>query len=165
MNQDRKMKHLKNDSQSPEHSLEKYLWKYIPLSSAIGLEVENASSEKIILSAPFSNNINHKMTVFGGSLHSVATLACWSLLHVNMDIILKDAVQIVISNSNIDYLAPVAADFKAECTLPDPIDWERFIKTLRRKNKARINLYAKIHQGTELCVDYKGTFVAIKTKK
>ena len=55
-------------------NLEKYLHKHIPISSAMGVKVDVASSERVVLSAPFLNNINHKQTVFGGSLHAVATL-------------------------------------------------------------------------------------------
>ena len=68
---------------SQKKQLENYLHKHIPISSAMGIHVDHAATDHIILKAPLSNNINHKMTVFGGSLHSAATLACWSLLHVN----------------------------------------------------------------------------------
>lgn len=142
--------------------LENYLHQHIPISSAIGVKVESASPEKIILTAPFQNNINHKKTVFGGSLHAVATLACWSLLHVNLTELFEDSVQIVIAKSEVDYLAPVASDFKAECLFPDLKAWELFIATFRKKGKARLLLHAKISQNERLCVDYSGVFVALK---
>lgn len=144
--------------------LEEYLLKNIPLSSAMGVRVESITSEKVILNAPFSNNINHKQTVFGGSLHAVATLACWSLLHVHLNEIYGNKVQIVIANSEIQYLAPVASDFKAECSMPNIIDWEKFIKIFDKKGKARIKLKGKIYKEDQLLVDYSGTFVAIKIK-
>lgn len=142
--------------------LEDYLLKHIPISSAMGIEVDKASLSQIVLKAPFSNNINHKKTVFGGSLHAVATLACWSLLHVNL-VHLSDNVQIVISSSEVEYLAPVVSDFKAECHMPDAVEWDRFIKMLKKKGKSRLKLTAKIFQKEQLCVDYSGIFVAIKT--
>lgn len=144
--------------------LEEYLLKNIPLSSAMGVRVESITSEKVILNAPFSNNINHKQTVFGGSLHAVATLACWSLLHVHLNEIYGNKVQIIIANSEIQYLAPVASDFKAECSMPNIIDWEKFIKIFDKKDKARIKLKGKIYKEDQLLVDYSGTFVAIKIK-
>lgn len=146
-----------------EAVLEDYLLEHIPISSAMGVRVDLASSTQIVLKAPFSNNINHKKTVFGGSLHAVATLACWSLLHVNLADLSEGNVQIVIASSEVGYLAPVAFDFKAECHMPDSLNWERFIKTLQKKGKARLKLYAKIFQEGQLCVDYSGIFVAIKT--
>ena len=150
---------IKKDSSS-ESLLQAHLLKHIPISGALGVNVELATLNQVILSAPLSNNINHKLTVFGGSLHSAATLACWSLLHLNIDS--KD-LQIVISNSNTDYLKPVTADFRVECQLAYDSNWEWFLRTLEKRNKSRITLQAKIFQNDELCLDYQGSFVAIKT--
>lgn len=142
-------------------NLEKYLHKHIPISSAIGVKVDVASSERVVLSAPFLNNINHKQTVFGGSLHAVATLTCWSLLHINLVDLFKDSVQIVIASSEINYLTPVTSNFKAECLHPQINAWERFLTILRKKGKARLQLNARISENGQLCVDYSGIFVAI----
>lgn len=141
--------------------LENYLIKHIPISAAMGIKVESASSEQIILNAPFQNNINHKNTVFGGSLHAVATLACWSLLHVNF---IDKNVQIVIASSEVFYTIPVTSNFIAECNMPDPLEWERFLKILQKKGKARLKLNAKIFQDSQICVNYSGQFVVIPIK-
>ena len=142
--------------------LEEYLLKNIPLSSAMGVKVDSISLEKVILKAPFSNNINHKQTVFGGSLHAVLTLACWSFLHVRLNEVYGNIAQIVIASSEIQYLAPVAFDFKAECSMTNILEWEKFIKIFEKKGKARIKLESKIYQEDQLLVDYSGIFVAIK---
>lgn len=144
--------------------LENYLIEHIPISAAMGVKVGLVSSQQVILSAPLANNINHKKTVFGGSLHALATLACWSLLHINLSKLHPEGTQIVISNSSVEYLLPATTDFKAECSMPSPVEWERFIKTLQKKGKARIHLKATINQGGRLCLDYAGTFVAIVEK-
>ncbi|MBA3604353.1 MAG: YiiD C-terminal domain-containing protein [Parachlamydiaceae bacterium] len=145
--------------------MENYLLEHIPISSAMGIKVEQASAQKIILCAPLSNNINHKNTVFGGSLHAVATLACWSLLHVNLESLCEENFQIVIASSLVNYLAPVASDFKVECEMPKPGEWDRFVKILLKKGKARINLQATIFNDGQLCVEYKGVFAALKIRK
>lgn len=144
--------------------LEDYLLKNIPITAAMGVKVNSASLDKIILQASFSNNINHKKTVFGGSLHAVATLACWSLLHVNTMNLYPGSIQIVIANSEAAFLAPVTSDFKAECCLPDTHTRERFFTTLQKKKKARIKLDAQIWQDGKLCFDYSGVFAAIRTE-
>lgn len=140
--------------------LENYLHQHIPISQAIGIQVEFASQSEIILYAPFSNNINHKKTVFGGSLHAVATLACWSLLHSNL--IDAAPLDLVITQSKVDYLLPVTSDFKARCKMPEETTWQRFITMLLLKGKARIELHAKIYQNEKLALDYQGTFAALK---
>ncbi|MGE5240286.1 MAG: YiiD C-terminal domain-containing protein, partial [Bacteroidota bacterium] len=66
--------------------LERYLHEQIPLSKAMGVEVMEASGEKVELAAPFAPNINHLETVFGGSASAVAILAAWTLLHVRLEL-------------------------------------------------------------------------------
>lgn len=146
---------------SDELELEQYLQKHIPISFAMGVEVEKSEPQQVILTAPFSNNINHKRTVFGGSLHAVATLSCWSLLYLNLAAIQKQQVQIVITGSEVSYLAPVTGDFKAVCSMPDQESWNKFFNILSKKGKARIKLKASICENGKLCVDYTGTFAAI----
>lgn len=146
---------------SQKKQLENYLHKHIPISSAMGIHVDHAATDHIILKAPLCNNINHKMTAFGGSLHSAATLACWSLLHVNFADTNVDNVQIVIARSEVDYLAPVSGDFTVQCYAPDVAEWERFMKMLEKRKKARIKLHATVYLDRKVCVDYWGMFVAI----
>jgi thioesterase domain-containing protein len=147
---------------STELILQTYLAEQIPLSAAIGVKVVSASPRKVVLSAPLSNNINHKKTAFGGSLHAVATLACWSLLHLNIG----SSYQIVIANSETDFLSPVTTDFIAACTMPGEEEWARFCKTLQRRGKARLQLTANISCNTLSCnkqpaVVYSGQFFGL----
>lgn len=145
---------------SLERYLESYLHQNIPMSKAMGIRASHTSEDKVILAAPFANNINHKKTVFGGSLHAVATLTCWSLLHIN----LKNRNfqnQIVITESETTYHLPVDSDFEVECVLPDREEWERFIKMLNAKKKGRIRLCAHLFHKERLCVSYQATFAAI----
>ena len=134
--------------------LKNFLYNSMPLCSAMGIEVVNADPGHVILRAPLQPNINHKMTAFGGSLHSLATLACFSLVHVNVK------GEIVIASSEVEYLAPVTADFQAECKMPDPLEWERFLKIFQKKGRARIKLTSEVWQGDKLCVKFNGAFVA-----
>lgn len=140
--------------------LEKYLHKNIPISKAMGIEVFTASKDKVILKAPFAKNINHKKTVFGGSLHAVATLSCWCWLHLHLKTL--NPLDIVITNSNVDYRAPVVADFEARCMQPEEDAWRQFTAMLQAKGKARIVLHAEIVQSGKLAVAFTGTFAAIK---
>lgn len=144
-----------------EKELEGYLHKNIPLSLAMGVGVKVASSQKVVLTAPFANNINHKKTVFGGSLHAVATLACWGLLYVNLKGV---GAQLVITHSQVDYQAPVSQDFEAECKMPSKEIWEKFTRTLSSKGKARIELEAIIVHQNKQCVYYRGVFAALGEK-
>lgn len=143
--------------------IEKYILEHIPISKALGIRLEFGKNNEVIVAAPFANNINHKKTVFGGSLHAVATLACWGFAYKNL-IDLLGSIEIVISHSEINYLLPVKSNFKAICEAPDEAVWKKFCFILDKKGKARIQLKAKIFQENDLAVNYVGTFVVLKTK-
>lgn len=144
-----------------EKVLEQYLHENIPITQSMEVYVEHVSLLKVILAAPISKNINHKKTVFGGSLHSMTTLACWSLIYVNLKGLIESS-EIVITHSDIQYLAPVSTDFTATCERPDEVAWQRFMQGLKLKGKARIELRARIYQKDKLAVDFLGTFAALK---
>lgn len=149
--------------ESREKQIKEYLYKHIPISQAMGIEVQQASLDKVALFAPIANNINHKSTVFGGSLHAVATLACWSLLYLHVKKVGGKPPQIVITKSEILYHAPVEADFIAECVAPESADLERFLKMLQAKGKARIHLAATISDNNRVCVEYQASFAALRS--
>lgn len=147
-----------------EHAqaLETYLYKHIPISQAMGLTAISASPQRVCLSAPLEPNINHKSTVFGGSLQAVSTLACWSLLYLNLKDMARPA-EIVITSSTIDYIKPVTGRFEAEASLPDATRWAQFIKIFERRGRARVRLSAHILQDADIAVDYSGSFAALHT--
>lgn len=140
--------------------LQDYLYEYIPISAAFQINVQELTADKVILRAPIKPNINHKKTVFGGSLHCVATLACWSLLFTKLEQFIKP-VEIVIARSGIKYLTPVTTDFHAECRMGDICNFQHLETMLTKKGKGHICLNAKIYQDNKLAVDYCGEFVAI----
>jgi len=144
--------------------LASYLAEHIPITMALGVEIRQATPERVLLSAPFKPNINHKNTIFGGSLHAVATLSCWSMLFIHLK---KWAVpmEIVILRSEVDYLMPVTMDFEAECRFPASDAWMKFEKVLMKKGKAKIALTATIYQKGRLAVNYQGVFVALKASQ
>ncbi len=137
-----------------------YFYEQIPLTQHMAVEVEEASDTQLLLSAPLQGNTNHKNTVFGGSLHSLATLACWGLVKLNLQ---KHNLSgdIVIAGSEIRYLKPVNGRFYAECRCSDTDRMERFIAAFEKYGKARIGLDAMVLQDEVLKVSYHGTFAAI----
>lgn len=134
------------------------IYEKIPIAEAFGVTFPVVNAEKVIIKAPFSKNKTFKNTAFGGSLHAVATLACWSYLYHQLP---KDAFEIVIVSSHVDYVLPVTTDLIAECKAPAPESWASFLKMLDRKGKARLQLKATLFQDGKLCLDYEGTFAAL----
>ena len=138
--------------------LQTVLSEEIPITQAIGVKVENISLNSVELSAPLENNINHKSTAFGGSLYSIAVLAGWSLLYTQLANNNINA-HIVIQESNIKYLLPVASDIHACCQISDQQEIEKLIKVFKRKGIARLNLVTEILQHNKLAVLFEGKYV------
>ena len=93
--------------------LETYLHEHIPLSAAMQLAVEGLGEQGVTLSAPLAPNVNHRNSVFGGSLASLATLAGWSLVHVGLSEIGLPS-RVVVMSSQIEYLAPAVGPLRSD---------------------------------------------------
>ena len=138
--------------------LENLLHIEIPLTRAMGVTVERYDSTGLTLRAPLEPNINHKSTAFGGSLATLATLAGWGLLQL----LLRDQppVTVVIQESSVQYLRPVAEDLQATCAMPQAGELEKLLHNLARKGVARIELEVLMPAGGETAVKFRGWFVA-----
>lgn len=117
----------------------------IPISNALGVTVVSVSPTEVILRAPLAPNINHEGTVFGGSIHSVALLACWSLATLALQSCEVDYV--VVQDSSITYSRPIASDFTARASASRE-DLARFETTLRKHGRARISMTCEIENGS-----------------
>jgi thioesterase domain-containing protein len=137
---------------------EKSLLTDIAIAKAMEISVLEFSDDKIKLGAPLKANFNHKSTAFGGSIHSLAVMACLSLITHRLEG--ENIDYIVLQKSQIDYLKPILANFTAEAEIPDESHWGRFLKTLKKKGLARVSVNARIcSQGVE-CGYLKSVFVA-----
>ena len=139
--------------------LERTLHTEIPLTRAMGVTVAQFDATGLTLRAPLEPNINHKSTAFGGSLAILATLAGWGLLQL----LLREhpPVAVVIQESSVQHLRPVAEDMQAICSMPQTGELEKFLRMLTRKGMARIELEVLIPAGGETAVRFRGRFVAL----
>mgnify|MGYP000137248381 CR=1 FL=1 len=109
-----------------EKSLEAFLHEKIPLTRAMGLHVAESNARRLVLEAPLDKNVNHLGTAFGGSLHTLPTLACYAGLWT----LLREAGidgHVVVKHSAADYLSPVKGTLRAVCVRPpaaeaEPVD-------------------------------------------
>lgn len=141
-------------------TLQAYLHDHIPLSKAMGVEVLAADADGVLLSAPLAPNINHRETVFGGSATAVAILSAWALLHLRLreeDL----ARRLVIQRHVMRFDRPITGIFTAAASLADPASWSRFIGSLRRKNRGRINVASRLHCDGRQVGAFEGAFVAL----
>jgi len=144
----------------PERLLEQYLREQIPLSAAMGVQVNTATLQRVELSAPLAPNVNHSETLFGGSAAALATLAAWALLHLRMEQAGLSA-RLVIQRSRMQYETPIPGDFQALCRFCDELAWERFRNTLARRGRARLTLAAQLLYQARRMATFEGDFVAL----
>jgi thioesterase domain-containing protein len=140
-------------------AVEAYLHEHIPISAAMGIEVTSAGPAEVALTAPLEPNVNHRSTVFGGSCASVAILAAWTLAHLR--VAPAGPSRVVIQQGSTDYLLPIRGAFTATCRLADEDVWDRFLRTLVRFGRARIELEATVTSDGATVATFHGTYVAL----
>lgn len=143
--------------------IEAYLHRHIPLTRDMGVQLLACSPQGVTLGAPLAPNVNHRATVFGGSASATLILSAWSWLHFTLrEEDLK--CQIVIQRNTVEYLAPIAGDFTAHCDGLSAAPWERFLRTLRRHGKARLELHARLQWHGKVVAKFTGDYVAMVIK-
>ena len=139
--------------------LERRLHQDIPLTRALGLGVLGWQDGELRLSLPLAANLNHKSSMFGGSLYCAAVLAGWGWLHLSLrEAGIVDS-HIVIQQGQIDYTEPVLGDAVALCAAPPAAEWERFLALYRRRGLARIGLHSRILVDATEAVRFSGQYV------
>jgi thioesterase domain-containing protein len=129
------------------------------LAKHIGIVVESADDDAVVLSAPLAPNANYKGTAFGGSLYSVAVLTGWAWVtrYLAARGLAADAV---IQESSVRFLAPVLGDLRARTTAPSEAQIEKFRKMLQRAGRGRIRLRVEINYGDTVAALFEGVFAA-----
>lgn len=142
------------------NELKTYLHEHIPLSKAMGVSVEEASPEKVVLGAPLLPNINHRDTVFGGSASALAILSAWSLLHIKLTSS-GYATKLVIQRNTMSYERAIIGYFTAHALTPSPETWKAFTRMLERKGRARISVSSTLWYEGHEAGHFEGEFVAL----
>jgi thioesterase domain-containing protein len=137
-----------------------YLHDHIPLSRQLGAVVQAYDGGSLCLAAPLAPNLNHRATAFGGSLSALAILSGWALLHLNLRDRAIDS-RLVIQRSSLEFQAPVDGDFTAVSTLPGAAQWNRFLSTLSRHDRARVSVPGEIRCASGVGAVHEGLYVAL----
>ena len=141
--------------------VEHYLHRHIPISAMMGVQVAACDPAGVILRAPLAPNINHRATVFGGSASAVAILAAWTQLHFTLRQA-GIAERIVIQRNQIEYLAPIVADFEAVCPALPAEALARLLKTFRRRGRARTEMVVELRCADQVVARFRGDYVAVR---
>jgi thioesterase domain-containing protein len=140
-----------------EKELKVYLHEQIPASKLLEVDVKSCSQSNIELTAPLEPNINHKNTVFGGSLSVLAILAGWSLVYMRLNGIRNE---IVIQESSMSYLKAANGSFCATSSYEGSVAWSKFNRSFTKRGRGRIQVESNVLCGGELVATFRGTYVA-----
>jgi thioesterase domain-containing protein len=129
------------------------------LAKHIGIIVESADDDGVVLRAPLAPNANYKGTAFGGSLYSVAVLTGWAWVtrYLAARGLAADAV---IQESSVRFLSPVEGELRACTAAPPEAQIDKFRKMLQRAGRGRIRLRVEINYGETLAALFEGVFAA-----
>ncbi|WP_053148761.1 YiiD C-terminal domain-containing protein [Pseudomonas sp. P97.38] len=141
--------------------LESILHHDIPLTRDMGLEVVDWQARQLRLFLPLDANVNHKSTMFGGSLYCGAVLGGWGWLHLALREEGIEDGHIVIQEGQISYPLPVTGDANVICDAPQENTWKRFLATYRRHGRARIALQTRVlnTSSKDPAVQFEGQYV------
>jgi len=147
-----------NSMESMEKRLETEMHDTIPLVRALGLKVAQSKDGSVVFNAALTPNINDKGCAFGGSLASLLTLSCWSVLraHTWAQQIPSD---IFVHTSRIVYIAPIWADFTVHASLSSQA-LRLFTETLTAKGKAAAIIRAEVRAADGVAATIEARFVA-----
>jgi thioesterase domain-containing protein len=151
-----------NDESAIAARLEAELYGTIPLVSALQLKVTQAADGQIVFFAPLAPNVNDKACAFGGSLASLLTLACWSVLRCEtwaQDL----PADIFVHTSKMLYIAPVWGDFTVHAQLELPAR-AAFVQSFREKGKAASLINASVMADGKAAATMESRFVAMVPK-
>lgn len=132
----------------------------IPISKEMGIQNFKLSNEQFSFELPLGPNINHKGTLFGGSLYSAAALSCYGLFLAGLNEKSIRTNNIVIAEGGIKYLAPVSQNADVVATWSSEEEKLGFFRTLSLKHKARVLMKAQILVQAKVCAEFSGFFVA-----
>lgn len=138
---------------------EAYLHEQIPLTRAMGVTLESWDGVRLVLQAPLEPNHNHLGTAFGGSLSALATLAGYSLVWLMLG---DREAHVVVRDSHIRYRHPVRHLLRAECTRPDDETMQAFRHQFAETGRARLSLPVILQEEGKVCVEFEGSFVAMR---
>jgi thioesterase domain-containing protein len=131
----------------------------LPLTAALGVEVIEASLQRVQLRLPLAANLNHEHTAFGGSIASAGMLAAWGLLWLRLPMLPVERPSLVIAESHLRFIRPIADAFDATAEWPATLSIEEVAQKLRTKHRCRLPIRSELTCRGKLAAAHDGTFV------
>jgi len=144
--------------------LERLIVEKMPITEHLEFSLAAGEEGTLHASAPLQPNANHMGSAFGGSLSMLATVTGWAMMNQVVQDAMEDMrrqVEIMIQESDIEYLQPVYENISVVCKPPDEDALDRFHQMLDRWGRARLELECTIHAAGERAATFMGRYVAM----
>jgi len=147
-------------------SLRKYVEDHIPIVKANGLVITSVDGLEVTAEGVYKQHLNHRNSVFGGSISSILILVSWAKVRVLTDTFDPGAI-IVVQTANLEFKKPVLKNFSGITESNSPKEIEKFKRTYARYGKARLQVKAFLKaDGTEdRLADFTGEYVVTRDKR
>lgn len=142
------------------NELQNLLKTEIPIATHIAVHSFKLGDNELSLQLPLQPNVNHKGTLFGGSLYSACALACYGLFLSGLQMGAIHTNNIVIGEGQIRYMVPVDEDATVKASWNSDEEREQFFGTLHSKRRARVLMRAQVLVKDTVCAEFSGSFVA-----
>jgi len=144
--------------------LERLIVEKMPITEHLEFSLAAGEEGQLHASAPLQPNANHMGSAFGGSLSMLATVTGWAMMNRVVQDAMADMrrqVEIMIQESDIEYLEPIYENISVVCEPPDDDAIDRFHDMLERWGRARLELECTIHAAGERAATFMGRYVAL----
>ncbi|KAB7627450.1 YiiD C-terminal domain-containing protein [Alkalilimnicola sp. S0819] len=138
--------------------LQAALHRLIPLSAAMGLEVERLEPECLVLGAPLARNHNHSGQGFAGAIYSLASLGGWAMLYR----LVQErglSARLVLGEARIRYSRPLEDDLRVRVAL-SLTEQRALVARLENGRTARLTLRLSIPDTEAPAAVFHGEYFA-----
>lgn len=150
--------------QAKAEDLQQYIYDHIPIVEKNRFVIARDDRGLIVVTGSLRDHVNHRSSVFGGSLSTALILCAWANLR---QLLLSQTIAgpvIVIQSQTVEFTHPVLSDFQAVLDPPSESEVSSFLAKLTRFGKSRIEVKAVI-TGVGLTAPlatFQGQFVVAK---
>lgn len=145
--------------------LQEYIEQHIPITKSLNFEIKEIQNANVKIACFYKDHINHKNSVFGGSISSLMTLTGWAKVKIIMESI-DSRAEIVIQEGNSKFLKPVLNDFEAISISIDEKVLEKCTKMYKKFGRSRIKIKIILKEigKEEILSEFEGLYVVINKK-
>ena len=150
----------------PSENLQDYIYEHIPIVKANNFRIDEDNEGSILVRGACADHINHRNTVFGGSLSTALILTAWANVRKLVAAAGITGEIIVIQSQEVQFSQPVSRDFVARTLAIPTLVSAKFIDMLRKFGKSRILVEAAVTHGDSSLplTTFKGNFVVVQGK-